>query len=140
MDTYFPVQINNPEAMVDFGKLIATQLQPRDVLALVGNLGAGKTHLVQGIAKHFNYKEAVTSPSFSLIHEYTPTPLVHADLYRLNDPLELLSIGWEDYLDQNLILLVEWADRFPHLMPDHTHWVSIERQGKSRKLEYRKGC
>lgn len=130
----FPTTINTAEDMVEFGKKIATHIKSGDILALVGNLGAGKTHLVKGIASHFGITENVTSPTFNLIHEYPPTPLVHLDLYRLGTPDELLQIGWEDYIDQESILIAEWADKFPELFPVETIWINIQHIGPKRKL------
>ena len=136
LDNLFPIEIDSPEAMIEFGKTIAQHLRSGDVLALIGNLGAGKTHLTQGVARHFNYDGPVTSPTFGLVHEYAGTKLIHADLYRLNDPHELLSIGWEDYLERDAILVIEWADRFPELMPEGTHWIKVDHTATGRKLTY----
>jgi len=127
LENYFPATIESAEAMVKFGQTIAIHLRPGDVLALIGNLGAGKTHLTQGIAKHFGYQGSVTSPTFGLIHEYEGSPLIHSDLYRLEKPSELLAIGWEEYLERNSIIIVEWADRFPDLIPQNSHWIKIDQ-------------
>jgi len=135
-ESHFPKTITSPEDMVSFGKIIGSLLKKGDVLALIGNLGAGKTHLTQGIAQFFNYDDQVTSPTFGLIHEYSNTPLVHSDLYRMEHPSELLQIGWEDYLERELILIVEWADKFPELMPEGTHWIKIEHEKTHRNLQY----
>lgn len=136
LDSLFPTSINNAEDMIAMGKKIASLLQKGDVVALIGDLGAGKTHLAKGIAAFFGYTGNVSSPTFSLIHEYTPTPLVHLDLYRMEQPQELLAIGWDDYLESNRILLVEWADRFSELMPENTHWILSEHQDSGRFLQY----
>lgn len=136
LTSLFPCSIESPEQMVELGAKVAPYLKKGDVLALIGNLGAGKTHFTQGIANFFGYKGAVTSPTFGLIHEYRPSPLIHADLYRMNSPAELLQIGWEDYLEQNAILIVEWADRFPELIPEGSHWIRIDHDENSRQLSY----
>jgi len=136
LENLFPTVIENAEDMVSFGNTIAANFKLGDVVALVGNLGAGKTHLTQGIARHFNYTDPVTSPTFGLIHEYAPSPIIHADLYRMEKCEELLSIGWEDYLEREAILVVEWADRFPELMPENTHWIKIEHCEQGRNLSY----
>ena len=133
----FPTHIDSPSAMVEFGKSLAPCLTPGDVLALIGNLGSGKTHLTQGIVQYFDYPDTVTSPTFGLIHEYTGTPIIHADLYRMKQAEELLAIGWEDYLEHDAILVIEWAERFPQLMPDGTHWIKIDYSKPSgRDLSY----
>lgn len=136
LDSLFPIEIDSAEGMIEFGERIAEHLKPGDVLALIGNLGAGKTHITKGVAKHFGYEGNVTSPTFGLIHEYKPSPVIHSDLYRMDDPRELLSIGWEEYLESEAIIVVEWADRFPELMPESTHWVKCEHSSGGRKLSY----
>jgi len=136
LESLFPLTIHSPSEMIALGEKIAPFLKCGDILALIGNLGAGKTHLTKGIANYFQYSGNVTSPTFGLIHEYENTPLIHADLYRLEQAEELLHIGWEDYLEQNRILIVEWADRFPELLPQDTHWIKIEHDKKVRHLRY----
>lgn len=138
LEALFPCCIETPEEMIQFGKTVASFLKQGDVLALIGNLGAGKTHITQGITQFFNYTGNVTSPTFGLVHEYRPSPIIHADLYRLEDPEQLIQIGWEDYLEQDGIIVVEWADRFPELMPENSHWIKISTEGTARKLEYHK--
>lgn len=138
MDHLFPIKIVNAAKMIEFGELMARSLKSGDVVALVGNLGAGKTHITQGIARGLGYLEAVTSPTFALVNEYLSAEpeLVHFDLYRLNEPEELLDIGWEEYLEREAILVVEWADRFPALMPVGTHCIHIEHVDGGRLLSY----
>ena len=140
MKHLFPIEILDPVAMKKFGQEIGVHLKPGNVLALVGDLGAGKTHITQGIAEHFGYLEEVTSPTFALVNEYETgaelPDLIHFDLYRLEQPEDLLEIGWEDYLERDVILIVEWADRFPELMPSGTMCILIEHLEKGRRLSY----
>jgi len=138
MKQLFPVQINTPEAMKSFGSTIAEHLRPGDVLALIGDLGAGKTHLTQGIAQKLGRTDAVTSPTFSLVNEYTDCSpeLIHFDWYRMETPEELLAIGWEDYLDRDAILVIEWPDRFPEMIPAGSHCIHIEHLTNGRSLSY----
>jgi len=138
LDALFPAQIATPEAMIEFGKSIAAQLKAGDVVALIGNLGAGKTHITQGIAKGLGYDGEVTSPTFGLIHEYpaASTTLIHGDLYRMENSDELLAIGWDEYLERDAILVIEWADQFPELMPEGTHWIRIGHETEGRSLVY----
>ena len=136
LDALFPCSVDTAEQMVKFGESLAPFFKEGDIIALVGDLGAGKTHLTKGFAQYFNYSDNVTSPTFGLIHEYQGTPIIHADLYRLDRPEELLSIGWDDYLERDAILIIEWADRFPELMPDGTHWIQLEHTKKGRTLTY----
>jgi tRNA threonylcarbamoyladenosine biosynthesis protein TsaE len=98
---------------------LARRLAPGAVITLVGDLGAGKTEFVKGLATGLDYKSAVTSPTFTLVHEYLGgrLPLFHLDLYRLNEEAELDEIGFEDYLESGGICAIEWADKFPDRMP-----------------------
>ncbi len=98
------------------------------VFALVGGLGAGKTRLAKGLARGAGYPGEVTSPTFALVHEYRGgrLPLFHFDLYRLKSADELLAIGWDEFLDEPGILIVEWADLFPELLPPDTRWLRFE--------------
>ena len=130
----FPAEIHCPDEMVKFGKRVASFLKEGDILALIGNLGAGKTHITQGVAKFFGYDGEVTSPTFGLIHEYHPTPLIHADLYRMDDPNELLSIGWEDYLERDAILVIEWADRLGESLPEEYLRIDLKHKTVDQRV------
>ncbi len=140
MDDLFPIKIENAQAMIAFGEQIAESLKAGDVVALVGDLGAGKTHITQGIAKKLGYLAEVTSPTFALVNEYVAAKpeLIHFDLYRLEQAEELLEIGWEEYLERDAVLVVEWADRFPELMPAGTICIHIEHVEGGRELFYSK--
>jgi len=119
------------------GRDEAARVLPGDVLALVGDLGAGKTQWVKGLAAGLGSRAAVTSPTFTLIHEYTGgrLPLYHIDCYRLEAPAELLGIGLDDYLDGSGVLAIEWADKFPALFPPATRWVRFTiREGDCREI------
>ena len=97
----------------------AAELKPGDVVALEGDLGAGKTTFVQGLAAALGAVRPVTSPTFCLVVEH-PTQrllLVHLDLYRLQGPDDVLDLGWEDYLARGAVMLVEWPDRAGELIP-----------------------
>jgi len=110
------------EETQDLGKRIATYLKPGTILGLEGELGAGKTTLIQGICEGLGVKEKVVSPTFVLMHVYQgKIPVYHFDLYRL-ETKDLADLGWEEYLEGQGISLVEWVDRasgaafpFPHL-------------------------
>lgn len=115
--------------MRELGRRMADLLEPGDVLGLVGELGAGKTRLVQGILGGLGCSLPATSPTFGLVHEHTDGRLsvAHFDFYRLQHPEEVLQIGWDDYLRSDYVLLVEWADRFDgRLMPTDTVWLRLE--------------
>ena len=98
----------------------AASLNPGDVVCLEGDLGAGKTTFAQGVAAALGARRAATSPTFCLVTEH-PTQkflLVHMDLYRLHGPDDVLTIGWEEYLARNAVMLVEWPDRAGELIPE----------------------
>lgn len=101
------------------GVRLAALLQPGDVLALVGDLGTGKTRWVQGICRGLDVTDPVVSPSFTLVKEYEGRwPVYHIDLYRLSDAVETLTFGLEEYLYGSGISLIEWADRATDFLPD----------------------
>jgi tRNA threonylcarbamoyladenosine biosynthesis protein TsaE len=119
------------------GRDEAAQIQAGDVLALVGDLGAGKTQWVKGLAAGLGSDAAVTSPTFTLIHEYGGgrLPLYHLDCYRLADAAELLGIGLDDYLDGRGVVVIEWADKFPELIPATARWVRFKiGEGDEREI------
>ena len=131
MNELFPAEIIGAEAMREFGKKMGAHLKSGAVVALIGDLGAGKTHLTQGIALSKGYTGEVTSPTFALVNEYLAgeageVDVFHFDVYRLEEAVELLEIGWEDYLDREGIVIIEWADKFPELIPSGTWCVGIE--------------
>jgi len=117
-----------PEDTLAFGKSLAAHLKAGDVIALCGQLGVGKTHVVKGLLTGLDSSEEVTSPTFSLVHEYQHArlPVFHFDFYRMKHEADLLNIGWDEYLDEPGIVIVEWADLFPALLPPHTQWFRLE--------------
>lgn len=121
-------QIDSENEMVEFGERWGESLSAGDAIALHGDLGAGKTHLSKGLVKGVGANDAVSSPTFSLVNEYRSgrLPVFHFDFYRLDHPDELVQIGWDDYLDEDGVVLVEWADKFPQLLPEGTRTCRIE--------------
>lgn len=129
-----------PEATFEWGRGLARSLKVGDVVALCGHLGAGKTQAVKGIVAGLGSQAEVTSPTFTLVHEYLDgqAPIYHFDFYRMEREEEVLSLGWDDYLDDEAgIVLVEWADLFPRLMPDSARWFRFEAlpDGARRVME-----
>ena len=120
--------VRDEEEMEALGASLAAELLAGAVLALVGGLGAGKTRMVKGLARGAGYGGEVTSPTFALVHEYRGgrLPLFHLDLYRLKSADELLAIGWDEFLDEGGLVIVEWADLFPELLPAATRWLRFE--------------
>ena len=110
------------------GRALAADARPGEVWALVGDLGAGKTHFVQGIVEGVGAPTPATSPTFALVHEYTGgrLPVFHFDFYRLETSGEALALGLEEYLDGDGLTVIEWADKFPALLPPGTRWFRFE--------------
>jgi len=107
---------------------LAPELSPGRVIALTGDLGAGKTTFMQGLGLALGVKRPVTSPTFTLSVEY-PTPrfkLVHMDLYRLNGPDDLLTIGFPEYLESGAVVAVEWPERAGDLIPADAIRIGFE--------------
>lgn len=124
------------EDTIAHGQSVAATLRRGDVLALSGDLGAGKTHFVKGIAAGLRTDAPVTSPTFTLIHEYLGgrLPVYHFDFYRLDDEDEALKIGLDEYLDGDGVCLIEWADKFPALLPPHTRWLRFTHRADGSRL------
>jgi len=124
------------EATLAAGAALAAQLKPGDVIALTGGLGAGKTHFTIGLAGELGGNDEVTSPTFTLVHEYRSgrLPVFHFDFYRMESPEEVTAIGWDEYLEAGGVCVVEWADKFPDLLPPGTQWWSLEVEGTGRRL------
>lgn len=117
----------SPDETLAIGKQFAQTLREGDVVCLKGDLGAGKTHFVKGLAEAFGADRAeVTSPTFTLIQEYsTQPPLYHFDCYRINSTREALEIGVEEYFYGEGVSVVEWPDRIAALIPPEAIWISI---------------
>ena len=109
---------NSEEETIALGERLARELPPRCVVLLIGDLGAGKTTLAKGIVKGLGAAapEEVSSPTYTLIHEYSPR-VYHIDLYRLEELREALSLGLDEIFDRDAVVLIEWGDRFPQILP-----------------------
>ena len=123
----------SPEAMEALGRAAAADARPGRVVALVGGLGAGKTHWTKGFVAGLASRADVTSPTFGLVHEYADgkLPVFHFDFYRLGSAAELIALGWDEILEQDGVVIAEWADKFPELLPPETLWLhfSVEMDG-----------
>ena len=112
-------------------------LAPPKVVVLRGDLGAGKTTLVKGIAAAFEAasEEDVTSPTFTLIHEYRGprVNVFHIDLYRIDTPRQLETLALDDLRSENSILLIEWGEKFPRLVRERDVEITLEQDGESRR-------
>jgi tRNA threonylcarbamoyladenosine biosynthesis protein TsaE len=115
------------EATEDFAARYALTLRPGDVVALSGDLGAGKTAFCRGVLRGLGYSGRVTSPTFAIANEYDAPggQVAHFDLYRILDPEALYELGFDDYLDGKRILLIEWSEHIRDLLPANTRFVRI---------------
>jgi len=115
---------------LEWGSLVAQQLKPGSVVALVGTLGAGKTHATKGIVAGLGCEADVSSPTFTLVHEYEGgrLPVFHFDFYRLESGDEVIGLGWDDYLEAGGVMIIEWADLFPDLLPEGSRWFRFDIQ------------
>jgi tRNA threonylcarbamoyladenosine biosynthesis protein TsaE len=134
------ITTHSAEETIAFGRTLAEMLTPPKLVLLRGDLGAGKTTLVKGIAAAFEAaaEEDVTSPTFTLVHEYRGprANLYHIDLYRIDTPRELETLGLDDLRSDNSILLIEWGEKFPRLQWDVE--ISLEREGENgRRIRVR---
>lgn len=131
---------HSAEETIALGRRLVTLLTPPKVVVLRGELGAGKTTLVKGIAEGFHAaaEEDVTSPTFTLVHEYRgPTAsLYHIDLYRVDTQRELETLGLDDLMAENSILLIEWGDKFPRFRSIADVEIALERiEENGRKIQ-----
>lgn len=122
---------------IEVGRKLAALLSPPQLLLLRGELGTGKTTLVKGIAQALDAADPdeVTSPTFTLIHEYGAGRVYHVDLYRLEKPREVEALGLDDLIESGLVL-IEWGERFLQLMPARRAEIGIRAlQGDEREIE-----
>jgi tRNA threonylcarbamoyladenosine biosynthesis protein TsaE len=131
-------ETHSPEETIEFGRRLATELRAGDVVALTGELGAGKTCLVKGIALGLGIAHEITSPTFTIIHEYRGVllPFYHIDLYRLDSTQEVIAVGIEEYLPGDGVTVIEWAEKIEALLPKHAKRVHMEVVGENaRRIE-----
>lgn len=133
------ITTHSAEETITFGRTLSEILTPPKLVLLRGDLGAGKTTLVKGIAAGFEAarEEDVTSPTFTLVHEYRGprANLYHIDLYRVDTQRELETLGLDDLRSEDSILLIEWGEKFPRFVRERDVEIVLERQGDSvRKI------
>jgi len=127
---------NSAEATVKLGENFAKFIEAGDVFAFIGELASGKTTFIKGILKGLGFKKSVTSPTFTLVNEYDAKyPVIHIDCYREDDLERWLKLGINDYLSDNNIVFIEWADKMPSLLPENTFHVNfIHKSLNSRQI------
>jgi tRNA threonylcarbamoyladenosine biosynthesis protein TsaE len=131
MAKFLSVTSTSPEETRILGASLGPVLLPGDVISLSGDLGAGKTVLVQGLAASLGVRGRVTSPSFTIVHEYKARyPILHIDVYRLNSFQEVIDLGFEELLDPGAVMVVEWGEAVAPMLP--LRYLEIDmRQGES---------
>ena len=121
------IESNSPAETRALGRRLAEKLTPGTAVAFTGDLGAGKTAFISGIAEGLGVTDRVTSPTFTIVNEYEGgrLPLFHFDLYRLGSAGELYDIGWDDYLDRGGVCAVEWSENAPEAMEDARRLITV---------------
>jgi tRNA threonylcarbamoyladenosine biosynthesis protein TsaE len=126
---------NSPAETEAFGRDFARKIDKGTVVALKGELGAGKTQFVRGFVAGLGSSSEVTSPTFTLIHEYSGgrLPIYHFDFFRIEDRQSAERLGLDDYFFGDGVSVVEWADKFPELIPDQAHWISFDTKSETQR-------
>ena len=124
----------NSEETKSLGKKLSNYLEQGDVLALVGELATGKTTFIQGILRGLKYKKSVTSPTFTLINEYDAIySIIHIDCYREENIQRWIQLGFHDYINEDNIVIIEWADKVPSLLPDDHIQIDFMHKGFDKR-------
>lgn len=114
--------------MEEFGEKLGSILKPGDIISLTGDLGAGKTTLTKSIGKGLGVEDYITSPTFTLINEYKGRlNLYHFDVYRLEGPIDLYDLGFEEYIYSNGVSIIEWGDKIEEILPEERINIQIEK-------------
>ncbi len=110
------------------GRKLGDLLKAGDIVCLVGDLGTGKTAFTKGIAESLGVSGYITSPTFTFVNEYQGRiPMFHFDVYRIGEPEDLFEIGFEEYLEQDAVVVIEWADMIKDILPSEYIWVEIKK-------------
>lgn len=126
---------NSAEETESFGRQFAGNVKPGDVLALTGELGSGKTQFVKGLTTAIGATTPATSPTFTLIHEYSGgrLPIYHFDFFRITDRESAERLGLDEYFFGDGVSVIEWADRFSELIPETARWISFETKSETQR-------
>ena len=126
---------NSPAETEAIGRQVAENIGVGSVLALKGELGSGKTLFVKGVVAGLGSSADVTSPTFTIVHEYRGgrLPVYHFDLFRIENPQALARLGLDDYFFGDGISVIEWADRFPEFVPEQARWIFFEIKSETQR-------
>ena len=120
----------DPQETIQLGEHFATFVEKGDVFSFVGELASGKTTFIKGILKGLNFDKSVTSPTFTLVNEYDAKfPVIHIDCYREDEQERWIKLGMNDYMDEENVVIIEWADKMKSLLPINT--IQIQFSHKS---------
>ena len=127
---------NSPEETAAAGAEWARAARAGDVFALIGEVGAGKTQFVKGLVAGIGSRAEVTSPTFTLVHEYRGGrfPVYHFDFYRLESGAAVVGLGFDEYTNGDGVCVIEWADRFPQVLPAGTVTIAFEVKNESERV------
>jgi len=127
---------NSPAETEAIGRQLASDVNAGSVLALKGELGSGKTLFTQGLVAGLQSGATVTSPTFTIVHEYQGgrLPVYHFDFFRLENHKSAVRLGLEDYFFGDGVSVIEWADRFPELIPEQARWISFEIKSERQRI------
>lgn len=129
---------HSEEETIELGRQIARELPSKAAVLLIGNLGAGKTTLAKGIVSGLGAAEPeeVSSPTFTLIHEYGDGRVYHIDLYRLDTAAQVAGLGLDEIFERNAVVLIEWGERFPELLPRERIEIRLSAEGDDRMINW----
>jgi tRNA threonylcarbamoyladenosine biosynthesis protein TsaE len=121
------IKIRNEQETIAFGTELGRSVQPGTVIALIGDLGTGKTTLTKAIARGLGITDTITSPTFNIVKQYEGgrIPLYHFDVYRIADPDEMFELGYEEYFYGEGVCVIEWADIIEDIIPDDAMIIRI---------------
>ena len=126
---------NSPDETEAIGRRLAEHIGVGSVLALKGDLGSGKTSFVKGLVAGLGSSTGVTSPTFTILHEYRGgrLPVYHFDFFRLEDRQSVQGLGLDDYFFGDGLSVIEWADRFPEFIPEQARWILFEIKSENQR-------
>lgn len=121
--------VDSIDKTLNIGFQIGTLANSGDIICLIGDLGTGKTHITKGIAKGLGIDDHITSPTFTIVNEYVGSnhKLYHFDVYRVNDPDEIEAIGFDEYIFDDAVSIIEWANYIEDLIPEDHMRINIEK-------------
>ena len=126
---------NSPTETEAFGRRLAEHISVGSILALKGDLGSGKTSFVKGLVAGLDSSASVTSPTFTILHEYLGgrLPVYHFDFFRVQDRQSVERLGLDDYFFGDGLSVIEWADRFPKFIPEQARWILFEIKSENQR-------